>query len=99
MANTYKISSVAQQELRKSAKWYDKQLTGLGLAFADSIYAAADHICKHPESYSFKKKQFREFVVKRFPFVVVYEYIEVEELINILHVFHTSRNSKLKYRK
>ena len=99
MANTYKISSVAQQELRKSARWYDKQLTGLGLAFADAIYAAADHICKYPESYSFKKYQFREFIVKRFPFVVVYVYIESDALINILHIFHTSRNPKLKYKK
>ena len=99
MVNKFKFSSLAQNELEESAEWYEEQLAGLGERFAETIYDAAGTILKNPKSYPSKKRKNREFVVKDFPYIIVYEFVETESIVYILHVFHTSRNPKLKYKK
>ncbi len=97
MENSVLFSSTAQKELAKSANWYEERSEGLGERFTESIYASANAVARNPDAYQIKrKKRDREFVVRDFPFVIVYEYWETEQNILILHVFHTSRHPKRK---
>jgi hypothetical protein len=41
----------------------------------------------------------REAVVKKFPFVIVYEVNKLLLTVNILAVYHTNRNPRKKFRK
>ena len=88
----------AIEEIDESAYWYEKRVEGLGRDFIDVIYKSFDVIARTPLAYP-RKKNYRVFVVKRFPYLIVYEILENEGVINVLHVFHTSRNPKLKYRR
>jgi plasmid stabilization system protein ParE len=99
MVETIKFSSIAQNELEESSVWYEEQLIGLGEQFAKAVHGSARTIAKNPESYPKKKTNVREFVVERFPFILVYEYLKKENSIYILHIFHTSRNPRHKYKR
>jgi plasmid stabilization system protein ParE len=97
---TFKIvfSTTAEKELEESFNWYEKKTAGLGERFVVVIDNSLVSICSNPEAYSNKRTKYREFVVDDFPYIIVYELITKDHIINILHVFHTSRNPKLKYK-
>ena len=97
MANKVKISSLAQKDLMESSEWYDEQTSGLGERFAEIIYIDINTIVKDPLIYKKVKSNIREFVVDQFPYLFIYEY--KNEMVNIIRIFHTSRNPKLKYRQ
>lgn len=99
MVDTVRLSAIAQSELEESSVWYEKQSIGLGELFAAEIHNSAKIIARNPEAYPKKKTNIREYVVKRFQFVIVYEYLRKESAIYILHIFHTSRNPKHKYKR
>ena len=85
--------------MEESSVWYEEQLTGLGERFATEIHESARAIARSPEAYPKKRAAIREFVVERFPFLIIYEYLKQENSIYILHIFHTKRNPALKYKR
>jgi len=93
------FSAEAEKEVRESFDWYEEKADGLGISFTETIDDAVNSISKNPEAYRNRKGNTREFVVDRFPFIIVYRYSKKESLIYILHIFHTSRNPKLKYKR
>ena len=90
---------MALKELEEASDWYEERAVGLGVLFVEIIYKAFDLIALTPGAYPQKKSNYREFTVNKFPYLVVYELADKEGAIYILHIFHTSRNPKLKYRK
>jgi plasmid stabilization system protein ParE len=97
----YKInySELAEAEFIETYNYYEKQSTGLGeqlISETETIIAA---ISKNPYLYQRKHKHYREAVLKKFPFFLVYEIHGNAVIIN--SIFHTSRNpgSKLKSKK
>jgi plasmid stabilization system protein ParE len=99
MVDKIKLSASAQKELEDSFDWYEEQSIGLGDRFAEVIYASLNSISSNPEVYNKKKANNRAFVVDKFPFIIVYEYLKKDNMVYVLHIFHTSRNPKLKYRR
>ena len=99
MPDKFTISALAQTELEESAEWYEEQLDGLGERFSETVYISINTIIKAPVAFPKKNAKIREFVLDDFPFIIVYEYKEKENAIYILHIFHTSRNPKLKYKR
>lgn len=97
MANKVKISSLAQKDLTESWEWYEEQSIGLGDRFSNIIYNDINVIAKDPFVYKKVKCDLREFVVNEFPYLIIYEYYD--DVVNIIRIFHTSRNPKLKYRQ
>lgn len=93
------FSSVAAQEIRKSFEWYEKHLEGLGNRFVDIIDKTIRFILLNPEGYPEKHPPYREIVMEKFPFVIIYECDMQLGTVLILHVFHSKRNPKLKYKK
>jgi len=61
------------------------------------IYGDINIIAKDPFVYKIAKRNLREFVVDDFPYLIIYEYDD--GIVNIIRIFHTSRNPKLKYRQ
>lgn len=90
---------MAIKELDESFLWYEERREGLGERFISFIDKAFQLIELASERFPLKAKSFREFVVDKFPYVIVYEYIEEEQKIIVLHVFHTKRNPKFKFRR
>jgi mRNA-degrading endonuclease RelE of RelBE toxin-antitoxin system len=88
----------AIKEMDESAYWYEKCVDGLGEDFINIVYKSFGVIALNPLAYP-KKKSYREFLVKKFPYLIIYEISEKKRVINVLHVFHSSRNPKFKYKK
>ncbi len=101
MKNKYSIifHPKAEKEYLESVEWYENSLIGLGQEFVDEIENTINLISDNPLLFPIKKYKLREAKVKKFPFVIVFEIKNKDLQINILAVFHTSRNPKNKNRK
>ncbi len=67
--------------------------------FRDLINKKIESIKEHPERYPKRKRNFREVVLRTFPFIIIYTFYKKEGIIIINSIFHTSRNPRKKYRK
>ena len=86
----------AQKELEESYKWYEKQKSGLGLKFINQVDDDLKSIANNPKLYSVKKRNYREFIMKIYPYLIVYKIKENNKEVIIISIFHTKRNPKLK---
>ena len=84
--------------MQDSYEWYENRIEGLGNRFVGIIDKTIEFILLNPEGYPEKSPPYREIVLNRFPYVLIYEFDKVKHIIYILHVFHTKRNPKLKYK-
>jgi len=99
MGTNFIFSAIAEKEVRESFDRYEERSDGLGLIFTVAIDDAISSISNDPEAYTNRKGNTREFVMDKFPFIIVYRFLKKENLIYILHIFHTSRRPKLKYKR
>ena len=82
----------AEAEFNEAVLWYSKQSLGLDIEFVRCIDEAINRITRNPESFPFTHEQLRKTVIKKFPFIILYESLKDE--IRILAVFHIRRNPK-----
>ncbi len=64
---------LAEKEFDNAVGFYEDCRRGLGIEFAQEVYAAIDRILKHPEAWSPMSKNTRRCLVNRFPFGVIYQ--------------------------
>ena len=86
----------AQQELAKSFAWYEKQKIGLGEEFIHQIEIDLNLIAENPKHYPKKGRKYREFVMRIYPYLILYEINEEKDEILIASIFHTKRNPTFK---
>jgi hypothetical protein len=83
-------------ELQNAADWYDGQRENLGLEFLQEVDCAITDIRASPERFSrletSRVKNIRRVVLKRFPYVVIYEVFASE--VHILAIAHASRSPR-----
>ena len=85
-------------EMAKEAyKWYEEQQPGLGDLFLIELDSCYDKLETFPLVYAKIKKNFRQIILKTFPYVVVFDIFKDE--VVIYAVFHTSRNPGKKFKK
>ena len=92
------FSSSAAKELQDSFNWFESRIKGLGLRFVNFIDMTLELILQNPKGFPNKKGSYREAALKIFPYQIIYEYIEQKQTVYILHVFHTKRHPKTKYK-
>lgn len=77
--------------------WYEEQQLGLGELFLTELDVCYDKLETLPAVYAKIKKNFRQIILKTFPYVVVFEIIKNEVIVYA--VFHTSLNPKKKFKR
>jgi len=82
----------AEVEFNEAVLWYSKQSIGLDIEFVRCIDEAISRINRNPGSFPITYKQLRKTVVKKFPFIILYE--SLKDDIRIMAIFHTRRNPK-----
>lgn len=87
----------ASLELEKAGNWYENKQEGLRDRFLDAIEHCLERIKTDPQLFAKQRGDYRQAVVKTFPFVVIYK-IDKDAII-VLSVFHTKRNPRVKYKK
>lgn len=92
MALTVELHETAEVELWEAIDWYDEQREDLGKEFARELERVVKVISSTPERFPIVFGQARKVVLKRFPYIIIFEVRD--QLIIILAIFHTSRQPK-----
>ncbi len=88
------FTELAEREYLEAFYYYEEQLPGLGKKLEHELDVIIKSIAKNPFLFQRKFKHYREVLLKKFPYFIVYEIIGNSVIIN--SVFHTSRNPKTK---
>lgn len=91
------ISSAAAKEFHESFEWYENLSVGLGFRFVNFVDKLLTIIEFYPESFPLKKDPFREASIKRFPYLIIYEYFPKDRTIYVLHIFNTHQLPRKKH--
>lgn len=67
--------------------WYEEKSDGLGSRFVSEVEEMIQYISQNPFHFQVKYKNYREGIMKTFPYVVIYQVLD--ELIIISSVFPT----------
>jgi hypothetical protein len=63
----------AETEFDMAVEYYEDCQHGLGIDFAQEVYATIDRIIQYPDAWSPMSKNTRRCLVNRFPFSVIYQ--------------------------
>src|SRR5262245_10523233 len=85
----YEFHPEAELELYEAAQRYEAEISGLGMRFGDEVERVIDLLLEHPEIGARVDENLRHFVLRKFPFSVVYAV--VADLIYIVAIAHGSR--------
>jgi len=80
----------ALEEFNEAAIYYEEQSAGLGFRFVDAIESGFRQIERSPITWRCIRGNIRRFLVKTFPFGIVYAPIENE--IFVLAIMHLKRD-------
>jgi len=99
MKYKFVVLEKADNEYYDALNWYALQQNDLVAKFADDVRVSIDGILRNPESYSQTRKGYRQALMEKFPYVMVYAVDKKAGIISIVSIFHTSRHPKQKFRK
>mgnify|MGYP001591519722 CR=1 FL=1 len=76
--------------------YYEEQQTGLGDRFLDKMELRLNEVAKHPKLCAEKYNQFRQTLIKPFPYLIIFEIIE--NTIVVHKVIYAKRHPKKLYK-
>ena len=63
----------AAAEFDKAVEYYEKCMIGLGLEFAEEVYATIARISEYPKAWLPLSNNTRRCIINRFPYGVIYQ--------------------------
>jgi plasmid stabilization system protein ParE len=75
------IRPLAVLEIIEAYDWYELQRNGLGLEFLNELDHFYKSLLRNPFIYSYYDKPVREGKISRFPYIVVFEIVEMTIVI------------------
>lgn len=97
MIYKFDISIQAIEDARKAYEYYEEKQEGLGERFDVNLDNIINYITNYPKHFRIVKKEYRQVLVKSFPYLVIYSIKKDTVLVH--RVFNTSRNPKKKYKQ
>lgn len=82
----------AEAEMTDAFDWYEDRVPGLGSEFLLCVDAVFSAIQRTPQHYPCVHKTARRALSRRFPYEIIF--IEDDERVVVLSVFHAKRNPK-----
>jgi len=76
-------------EVKASYIWYENQAGGLGEDFINELESAYDAIEELPDTWPKFQKNFRRFLLSKFPFSVIYS--SKKKQLYVVAVMHNNR--------
>lgn len=87
----------AEAQFIHSYSWYETQQIGLGDRFAAAFEQVLEKIKMAPETYGYGSPPFREARIPKFPYAIVYLFLEETNHVYVLSVHHERRDPGLKF--
>lgn len=79
----------AKEEFDGAVEYYEQCQSGLGLQFAEEVYATITRIIQYPNAWSTLSKNSHRCLVSRFPYGVVYQI--KSRTLRIIAIAHLNR--------
>jgi len=90
-----KIYQLARDDIHQIIDYYDDTVPYLTDLFVSELFSDFETIRKNAFLFQLKYRNTRVCYLKKFPFGIHYQINDAEKAIEILAVFHTSRNPKI----
>lgn len=90
MTYILEVKDEANLEVIEAYLYYEEKRRGLGEEFLEHLDSYFDRITTNPKHFPQKRKPYREAFIKRFPFLIVYEFIKNKVIV--YSVFNTWQN-------
>ena len=87
-----RIHSDAIDDLQKATKWYEDQVDGLGSRFEKQVVKQINKLKTTAGIYTIRYYKVRCVVIEKFPFMIHFTIDDNHQYVDILALFHTSRN-------
>lgn len=84
-----KFHPKAAEEIVAACNWYDQRMTGLGENLSQEIDRSLNVVKRAPQTWPVFGESSRRFLLRRFPFALIYQ--ERENEILILCLMHLRR--------
>ena len=97
MAYTIAVKPGAEEDIEHIYNWYEDQKEGLGAEFLAELVFYYKKLEQQPAVFGKINKTYRQAVLRRFPYIIVFEVSKSEVIIYA--VFHKSRNPKNRIRR
>ncbi|OFY88671.1 MAG: hypothetical protein A3K10_16910 [Bacteroidetes bacterium RIFCSPLOWO2_12_FULL_31_6] len=91
MAFKIKIEPDARIDIQEAIDWYNKQQKGLGKKFHTAVLSHFDSLKKNPH-FEIRYDFVNCLPLKKFPFMIHFTVDEVNQIVAVRAVFHTSLN-------
>lgn len=98
MAYRYTITERASLQYEKAIDWYVERSLSAGKNFYYSVETRIQDICEQPKQFRNTKKNFREAILKKYPFSIIYTIDETNQSVIITSIFHHKQHPKQKYK-
>lgn len=92
MSRSLIVRPEAEEEMTDAFDWYEDRIPGLGSEFLLCVDAVFSAIQRTPELYPRVHKTARRALLRRFPHEIIF--VEDNERVVVLSVFHAKRNPK-----
>lgn len=79
----------AEDEFLAAARYYESQAQNLGTEFIEAVEATSAHLCRFPDTGRPFGSRLRRFLVRRFPYALIYR--AASERVLIVAVAHVRR--------
>ncbi len=86
------ILTLAQEDIREAAAWYNTRQDGLGKRFAADVRKKLLFIQQNPFASPIRYDEVRTAILDVFPFMVHYSVDEGMQMVLVSAVFHTYRD-------
>ena len=78
----------AEQEFDDAIRYYEECRTGLGMEFAEEVYAAIARIIAYPKAWTLLSQNSRRCLVNRFPYGIIFQIAATEIRIIAIAELH-----------
>lgn len=82
----------SEEEFREATLFYEATRTGLGLRFEEEIASGIELIRTQPFAWTQTERGIRRYLLKRFPYGILYEFDETNQTVVIVAVAHLHRD-------
>lgn len=96
MAYKIEVRPLAAIEILEAYDWYESAKQGLGMEFLNELEAFYENLHRNPHTYSYYEKPVRQGKLNRFPYVVVYEFLDHISTLVIYSVFMAKQDPAKK---
>ena len=92
MAYTLYITPTAIKDIEEALEYYNSKVSDLGFRLTDDVEYNLDSISQNPYAFAERYKNVRGKLLKKFPYLILYQINNTAQSIEVIRLFNTYQN-------